>query len=340
LDITQVRGIGRDQVFWQGASLPSSSMDFSTADTTLTAGRYLINFKANIKDKSAPVPYQGYVVFTDSMSIKHVAASVGKEDSSDLLPVKVGSFNAQASAEDGDLLHVSFQVTSAGGKKPHQAYLVLTLVDGPADLTGSSAYFLSTRSEDGYYTNNINLLEDVARFSHASGTYKMTIFVGDAATAPLSYSLGEIAIKFPVATVPTYSLYAKSLLHTSDMTLKSLPEIAHVMRPDARRAPVVVATAFTAATWVPLVAFVVFLLSLKPDLSRLSGLSSFLWVLVLGGILVLYAGYWLGWQGFHFYATIKYICMLFPALLLVGRYALNAVMEVRHAQHAKKDKKV
>ena len=33
----------------------------------------------------------------------------------------------------------------------------------------------------------------------------------------------------PAATVTNLPLYAKSLLHTSDITLEPLPEIAHVM---------------------------------------------------------------------------------------------------------------
>lgn len=328
LDITQVRAIGREQVFWQGLALPSPTMELP-AD--LAAGRYLINLKASIKDKSAPAVFQGYVAITDAVSVKHVSAGVSKETATDLQAVSQGEFAAQAIAEDGDLLHVAYAVE---GRKPQQAFVSLQALQED----GVSAYFLSTRSEDGY-TNSINLLEEAARFQHVSGRYQVTVLVGDAVTNAVRFVLGEIDIKFPAPHTPTHSLYAKSLLHTSDTTLKALPEIAHVMRPDARRAPAIVATAFAAATWAPLVMFVVFMLSLKPDLSRLSALSSVLWVLVLAAILVLYAGYWLGWQGFHFYATIKYICLLFPVLMVVGRYALPAVMEARHAQHEAASKK-
>lgn len=51
----------------------------------------------------------------------------------------------------------------------------------------------------------------------------------------------------PLADSP---LYAKPLLHESDITLKALPEIKHVMRAQDTRPPFVVSYAFTGAVLV------------------------------------------------------------------------------------------
>ena len=75
-----------------------------------------------------------------------------------------------------------------------------------------------------------------------------------------------------------------------------------------------------------------YLLKMLPDLyfsviHILSGHTGMAFVVCLLGALLLYTGYWLALPGFDFYSTIKYMCILFPCLLLVGRRALGFLID-------------
>eukprot|EP00981_Chlorochromonas_danica_P012682 scaffold5256_cov192-Ochromonas_danica.AAC.8 len=353
IEVVQIKAIGREAILSQGQTIQGDEIDLSSH--VLLPGRYHANLKVYIKDKTAPVSVQSYLVVTDKAQLVNVSVGVDKDavpGLADLTSVeKEGSLNGiQGSAEEVDIIHVSYQVKAANkGKKPHQTFVRLTLVDNASDAAFKdfSVYFLSSRSgndEEGTatwdYRTAINLAEDINKFDYRSGTYEISLIVGDVSyTEPVSFVVGHIDLKFPTKPVQSHPLYAKSLLHTSDTTLKALPEIEHAMRAPPRRAPAFMAYLFTLLIWLPLIAFVIFVLSLKPNLSRVSSLSSVAYILLLLAFAVLYAGYWFAWPGFDFYSTIKYLCVIFPVSIFVGRYALAAAMEARHKEHAKAAKK-
>jgi Na+/H+-dicarboxylate symporter len=149
-----------------------------------------------------------------------------------------------------------------------------------------------------------------------------------------------VDLRFPAKQAEHLPLYAKSLLHASDVTLKPLPEIAHVMRPPAKRASNFMATLFTGLTVAPLVVFIVFLLHMRPDLQRLGSLANLAALGCLALMLVLYVSYWLSLKGVSFYETIKYLSILTPVTVVVGSYSLASVkaMRIKQAEAAVKDK--
>lgn len=128
----------------------------------------------------------------------------------------------------------------------------------------------------------------------------------------LTWDLGSInlllAAEPPVEHSP---LYTKPLLHESDTTLKALPEIKHVMRPEDPRPPVVVSLAFTAAVLVPFVAFLGFVLHLRMNVTKLFDSSVFVlgsgFMGSLAAILALFGFYWLELTMFR---TLGYLAVL------------------------------
>jgi len=216
-------------------------------------------------------------------------------------------------------------------KKPHQSFVRFTNLN-----SGVSTVFPSKRSGDGpeyEYTSSVILAEEVDSYNYASAAYTISILVGDATFAvPLEWIVGSIDLKFPSKPVVNLPLYAKSLLHTSDNTLQALPQIEHQMRPPAQRASDFMAGTFTLLTLVPLVVFVGFNVSLKPNVTYLKSPVSIAFVLCLAGTLLLYSGYWLAIEGLSFYRTIKYLGFSFPVTLFLGYYSLQSVMKLREAK--------
>jgi hypothetical protein len=107
------------------------------------------------------------------------------------------------------------------------------------------------------------------------------------------------------------------------------------MRPDAKRASNIMATIFTALTWLPLLAYIIFVLSLSPNLQLLISLPSLSLLACLAAILSLYISYWLALDGASFYETIRYLCFLFPTIMVVGRYALMVLTANRLVKEKK-----
>lgn len=344
LEVTHVKGIGKDMTFSEGQTIQGNVLDLSAEK--LAPGRYHVNLKAAVKDRTSPVALQSYIVVTDAAAVSSV--KFGTSKSSDPANLKVVGKartlkEVSASADELDHVHVTYQVRGRleDGKirKPHQSFVRFTLIDG--EEKGFAVYFLSKRGEGDSleYSSSISLGEEVAKFNHLSGRYEVAVLVGDVTySEPVEFVLGEVHLAFPAKPQVSHPLYAKSLLHTSDTTLKALPEIEHMMRPPARRASPFMSTVFTALTWAPLLVFIGFLLRLKPNLARLRSVSSLLYLALIIVVLVLYCGYWLSWPGCDFYSTVKYICVLIPAIVVVGRYALQSVIDVRCREVAKKEK--
>ncbi len=115
------------------------------------------------------------------------------------------------------------------------------------------------------------------------------------------------------------------------MTLVALPEIEHVMRLPAKKASDFMASLFTLLTALPLVAFLVFVASLAPEVKGLTSLSGGFFSLCLAFTLGLYVCYWLALDGVSFYQTIKYLFCVFPLTVIIGRYSLSVVSARRTA---------
>lgn len=335
-EVVTIKNTGKDSVLFQGEKLVDGVLDMGSA--SLVPGRYIVQIILTIAGRPKPTPFQTYIVVTDKVSVGAVQFGVSDgSESAELQSVSAQNslHDVTASAMAGDKLHVSFELSALSGaaapRKPHQTFVRIT-----HQVTGQSVYVVSKKSAASAasgalsYSAVVSTAEHVKAFDHQSGRYTLSILVGDAAYAsPVEYVLGTVDLVFPAKQVTNLPLYAKSLLHTSDTTHTPLPEITHVMRPPAQRASNFMATVFTALTVAPLAVFVIFVLSLRPNLARMGSLASLLAVGSFTLMLVLYVSYWLALKGVSFYDTIKYLCFLAPVTMVLGSYSLQSVEAMR-----------
>lgn len=365
VDVTSIKPVGKDSLLFEGAQMTAANtddatetvfeLDMSSSAASMNAGRYIVHLSATVSGRPKPVNYQGFFALTDSVQVTDVSVGITEADSvtgsssdeiSDVEMTAVATQNAisstsfYASANAAEKVVVQLAVSSVLGnkpRKPHQCFVRLTNQE-----TGLSVYAAGKRdsSSSGGGDDNklkyyavISLGDLIEQFQYQSGVYSLSILVGDAAySTPVEFLLGTVDLRFPAKPQITLPLYAQSLLHTSDTTLQALPEITHQMRPPAKRASSFMSTVFTAATWVPLVMLVGYILSLKPDLLRLKSIYSVIAVLSLAAVLLLYASYWLALDGVSFYQTIRYMFFFFPILVIVGRFSLMSVASIRASE--------
>jgi hypothetical protein len=333
LEVISLKVFGKDSFAAQNVKEKGSIVTIPSSD--LSVGRYGVNLAANLAEKQTTAKFQSVVVVAETLVVDSVAVGLSdsKQVPSDLTYVKkqnsLVGFSASAVAQE--FVHVAFKVSGNKKdsiKKPHQTFVRLTYVESSV-----SRLFVASKVSDGStmeFNAVISVGDESETFDFTSGNYLVSILVADAAVVkPIEWVIGSIELKFPSRPVVNLPLYAKSLLHTSDTTLQALPEIEHQMRPPAKRASNIIAGSFTLLTVIALLGFIGFILSLKPNFSKLTSLSSILFILLLGCILALYYGYWLAVDGVSFYDTIKYLCILLPITIFVGKYSLNSIATAR-----------
>lgn len=340
VEVTSLRQVGKDggTVLLEGTKFEDNN-HLSLSELGLTPGKYQLSISVSVTDRTKPVTHQSVFVVKDALQVVDVQAGISDSKDlgpSDLIPIeKPFEFKAvTANAESMDNIHVLFSLTSKAKteqiKRPQQVFLQLM---NHGDKVVMNYVCKKTNGGDDSrpeFSCLVPLLEDAEKFKYASGGYIISLLVADVLMhESLTWNLGKIDIQFPKKTVTNLPLYATSLLHTSDNTLEALPEIEHLMRPPAKRASSFMAGLFTLLTVSPLVALVLFVLSLKPNLKRLASLSSVGFLLCLFLMLALYLGYWLALDGVSFYQTIKYLCLFFPVTIFVGRRCLMTVTEMR-----------
>tara|TARA_B110000090_G_C13059498_1_gene322788 strand:- start:97 stop:423 length:327 start_codon:yes stop_codon:yes gene_type:complete len=107
------------------------------------------------------------------------------------------------------------------------------------------------------------------------------------------------------------------------------------MRPAPKTAAPIISMTFAVLALAPLVAFVLFVLGLGPDLKRMKATTSILFAIGIAGTCAMYAAYWFTVPGFLFYDTIKYLIFGFPVLVIVGRGAVSAAIGERTKEEKK-----
>lgn len=338
VELISLKVVGKDSFVMQNVKEKGNTVSFAAEN--LAPGRYGVNIAATLKEKATTIRFQTAIIVGD-MQVDVTEVYAGLSDSKEITSSELTEVKSQnsfsglsASAQALDVLHVMYQVQAS--RKPQQSMVRLTNTE-----TGNTAVFAAARLGDGSlameYHVAIAIADEIEAFAYESGEYVLSILVADVTfSTPVEWVVGSVDLKFPPKNVQNLPLYARSLLHTSDTTLRPLPEVEHVMRPPARRASSFMSALFTLLTFAPLAVFVFFNLSLRPNFARLKSLSSAVFVACLVAILLLYIGYWLALDGVSFYDTIKYICFLFPVTIFVGRYALSSVASVRLAEGTKK----
>lgn len=345
VELSSLKGAGKESsLLPQGTQLQDNVLDMSAV--RFRPGRYAVAVSVLLSGRPKPNSFHGSFEVRDRVEVRKVFVGVGVSDSSDMNdmnPVKTQNSlsELEASAANNDKILVDYDVLStidpSSTPRPHQAVVKLT-----NQQSGKSAFFVSKKGASGggdalKFSTIINLATDSGKLDSQSGEYVLSIVVGDPAyESAVEWVVGDVYISFSSKPKVNKPLYKESLLHTSDHTLEPLPEIAHVMRPDAKRASNIMATIFTALTWMPLLAYIVFVLSLSPNLQLLASLPSLSLLACLAAILSLYISYWLALDGASFYETIRYLCFLFPTIMVVGRYALMVLTANRLVKEKKK----
>lgn len=340
IEVKAMKRAGRDGVIYQGP-LDGNLLDLSSQDG-IVPGLYSVNLAITLPGQTKTTVLSTLnLVVHGKLEVINVAVGViaNKQMSiSDLAPVTTQNSiqDLSASALSGDFVHLSFGIHSPmkSGKrfqKPHQVFVKFTHVE-----SGSSSFFVGVA--DGQlgevpgskYRTVVSLSKETETFMHLSGVYTISLLISDVTyDTPVEWIVGSLDLQFPAKVVKDFALYVKPLMYTSDNTLKALPEIQHVMRPDSKRASTFMATIFTLLTAAPLVIFIGFILSLGPNLKRLQSIASVSFVICLLATLLLYAGYWMALKGVNFYETIKYLCFLAPLTIIIGTSAVSSVTQTR-----------
>ncbi len=321
-------------------SLKKVGKDISTLQSTpveggidltrsnLIAGRYVSTFEIHFSEGEAPIKFQSPLLLRDRVHAISVRAGVStSKDASqdDLFDVKNDKFFGKASASALEVLHVVVKLSRKG--RIHQGTLKFTSAQSGLNVLFNLS---GEESVDGQFDFNIRFGDEVEKFAYQSGTYLLSFLAGDLSLSePLEVDVGSIQLSFPLKPVANLPLYSKALLYSSDITLQKLPEIEHQMRSPAKRASKPTSILFTALIFLPLGALLVGLLNLRPNLRRLSSISSIVASALFSALLMLYAGYWIGVKGMSFYETIKYLCFIYPALAFFARSSLISVMAKR-----------
>ena len=347
VEVRSIKRSGRDTVLYQGV-LEGNSLDLSAIDG-IVPGLFAADLSVTVAGQ--PKAITKTVAFVIQGKLEVVDVSIGASTSKQLSVSELTSVSGQNSVDDlsasaarGDFVHIAFGLiapTKSGERfqKPHQVFVKFT-----HEASGVGSQFVGAadgKLGDGAgskYRATVSLSKESETFAHISGKYMISLLVSDVAYgSPIEWVVGSIDIAFPVKIIKESPLYAKPLMFTSDNTLKALPEIQHVMRPESKRASAFMATIFTVLALAPLVLFIGFVLHLGPNLKRLQSVSSVLFVVCLLVTLFLYGGYWLALEGVSFYDTIKYLCFLVPITIVIGSSAVNSVAETRMGESKKKD---
>ncbi|CAM9519989.1 unnamed protein product, partial [Sphacelaria rigidula] len=314
----------------------------------VAAGFYTAEFGVDVDGKILQAKLQVAVSSTAVLAETRVAVSGSRSPPLSTDPTTVSASytlapgeklpsNAQANTLDGHHLHIGFSLEGGAAAAPHQAFVRFTHVQ-----TGLDTFFVAAPDRSaasgggggggisiGRFSVSVALGEETGTFLQRSGAYEVAVIVGGPLVAPpVSETLGAINLDFPAAKERSWPLYARSLLHESDVTLEPLPEKHHTFRQPEARPPAGVSLLFTILALAPLAAFVGWLRNGGGDLRRLPhSESGRLWCLAYQASMVavvgLFVTYW-------FALTMSYTLQLLAMLSLVttwtGRQALQALV--------------
>ncbi|KDO33593.1 hypothetical protein SPRG_19225 [Saprolegnia parasitica CBS 223.65] len=244
----------------------------------------------------------------------------------------------QLVSASGDTFSVEVSLKAKGSKTPllaHQAFLRFT--QGAVDTT----FVLLASANKKTLSVAVNIGAESKKFSYLSGVHAVQLILGDTTFEnAIVWDLGSVDLTLGAAPIePLSPLYAKPLLHESDVTLTALPEIEHVMRAQDSRPSLAVSNLFTLIVVSPLGGFLLFLLGFGAKLSKFpSGVQAIFalgFIASMGSILGLFVVYWLQLTMF---ATLGYLAILTVVALFFGHQALGHLAS-QQADHTTKSKK-
>ena len=227
-------------------------------------------------------------------------------------------------AASADKLTIKVTLQQTHDKTPvvaHQAFLRFTHATKKTET-----YFVLTADTAQIHRTTLQFISLSKKFGHNSGKHHVELILGASTfEKAIVWDMGHVELQLGAAPPEKpLRLYKKPLLYESDMTLKALPEISHVMRTQDSRPPVAVSLVFTVAVLVPLAFFMLFVTRLGLNTQRLFEDSVVLFGSVflasLGGIFALFGLYWLKLTMFR---TLGYLCVLGFVTFWSGHWTLK-----------------
>ncbi|CAM9746004.1 unnamed protein product [Ectocarpus sp. 4 AP-2014] len=248
----------------------------------------------------------------------------------DLLPE-----DAHASAVEGHHLHVELSLegaAAAGGggggsaaAAPHQVFVCFTHVE-----TGRDTFFVAAHlgGEASEFAVSVSLGEESQTFAQRSGEYAVTALVGGPlVTPPISERLGSIRLGFSEAKERKWPIYARPLLHETDVSLGPLPEKHHTFREPEVRPHAGVSLLFTALVLAPLAGLAYGMRRGGADLRRLPAAGAgrawcAAYQACMVGVVLLFVTYWATLTMAY---TLRVLAVLSLVTTVTGRKALQSL---------------
>lgn len=314
----------------------------------LLPGRYKMSLSTMLPDRTKPILTN--ININIQAKLKLIDINIGvtntpQSSSIDLKTIEIeNSYKddiASSTNTKSEYIHIDYTVMTPKKinpkfHKPHQCFVKFT-----HKKTGLSSYFIgknkATYNKNGssgvVYSIIINLKKEMENtFLYNSGDYSISILVADTIYMnAINYNIGNIILNFNNKDKDPKedALYIKSLLHTSDTTLKPLNEITHKMRSPPKSAPYFMSAIFTIFAALPCILLLYYIIIiLKPNLKYLTySYLTICYCFLTGSICLLYCLYWFMLPGFLFYDTIKYLLITFPILHVVSRYAVVDIVD-------------
>lgn len=235
--------------------------------------------------------------------------------------------DARANAVDGHHLHVELSLKGAAAAAPHQVFVRFTHVE-----TGLDTFFVAVPVEEGggggEFAVSVSLGEESQTFLQRSGSYGVTALVGGPLVMPpFSVELGAVELLFPEAKERKWPIYARALLHETDVSLGPLPEKHHTFREPEVRPHAGVSLLFTILALVPLAALGYGIRRGGANLQRLpSAGAGKAWCAAyqacMVGFVLLFVTYWAALTMAY---TLRLLAVLSVATTLTGRKALQSL---------------
>lgn len=240
--------------------------------------------------------------------------------------------DAHASALEGHHLQVGLSLAGGAAAAPHQVFVRFTHA-----VTGLDTFFVAAPKHSGggggeggvgEFSVSISLGEESATFLQRSGAYGVAILVGGPLVSPpVLENLGAIDLDFPVVKARDWPIYARPLLHDTDVALGPLPEKHHTFRQPELRPPAAVSLLFTILVMAPLAGLAYGMRWGGANLGRLPKAGAGrAWCVAyqacMVSVVLLFATYWLA-------LTMAYTLQVLSVLSLVttftGRKALQSL---------------
>eukprot|EP01133_Synstelium_polycarpum_P003746 gene3746-4320_t len=314
----------RQTALLSGKDMTYANNQYSVNLEDLKLGSYAVDIKVTPTDNNyTPFTVSRIITVTGSVLIKDFKLSIaeakeGLANSKNAHEVAFGSkLPSVVSIPQQSFARVFFRVAS--GEQNFVAQQVGVRFSSPsAEVVVPASY-----SVDAYSYIMVN--KDLAKLlNQHSGSYQVEIIVGDSSIgAPLTWSVGEVALNFAGAPLPV-------------TRFQEHQPIAHKFRVPDVRPNQTISQAFTLLVLSPALIFLVGLLAIGVNFNRIPGGMGFLYTVGFIGCIASIA--WLiiqYWISLTMVVTLRYLGLLMIPTIIIGHQCLSHFSSERTAVKSK-----